>query len=462
MPLYKKGDPLDSSNYRPISLTSTFSKIFEKMIANKLIPYLEEHDILCDNQFGYRKSLSSADAIIFTLEKILDALENQHSTVGVFLDLSKAFDNVEHRILIAILEKIGLSDNMLRLIHSFLSNRSQYVFLTIEDKEYKSSFRTPTCSVPQGSILGPLFFLIYVNFIPQMNNMEEVTMFCDDTTIISHAPSSLENEIELHNLFNGYAQTLKSFNLMVNASKTKFVNFRRSSRKDNRDLSVFLGDAIVEQVEMVKFLGVHIDEDLTYNAHVDILLSKLSSSLFVLRRLRYICHLEARLIAFHAIFQSHVGYCLLIWGATSAENLKAVFVMQKKALRLVLHLKRNASCKTLFTAHGIFTVYAQYVYQLLVYIKVNQGIFQTANSTHTYSTRHGNFLKPTSLTADSLLISKRFVKNYGVQLFNKLPRAFVNLDLSKFKKALKKHLLDLEPYSINDITNSLKNFNVTD
>lgn len=447
-PLFKKGDHKDVNNYRPIALTSAFSKIFEKAIALRVTDFLEDNNLFHPSQFGYRKSISTANAIDFSLDIIVRGLEDKQSTIGVFLDLSKAFDRVEFNILLTILRKLGFHLSLINLLHSFLTDRKQFVVLSHNDKEYRSSLLTPTCSVPQGSILGPLLFLIYINFIPTLADVKNVCMFCDDTTLIYKAPDNKENEISIYASLNNYIQILQQFNLTVNQSKTKFMNFKSYGGARNCDLSVFIDGSEVEQVDHLKFLGVYIDEMLTWNHHVSNLLDKLSSVLFLLKRISYICTLQVRIMVYHACFHSNISYCLLLWGNTSLSNLQQVLVYQKSALRLIFHLKKDTSCKNYFQNHRIFTVFAQYVFLLLVNIKRNEHKLQTVAAVHNYPTRSGHLLKT---ERSRLKISSQSPLQNGIKYFNLLPLRCRNLGLSAFRKTLKVALINLAPYNLNEI-----------
>ena len=456
-PLFKKGDPREVNNYRPIALTSSFSKIFEKALASQITNFLEDNNLLHPHQYGYRRSISTADAIAYSLETIVQGLEDKHSTVGVFLDLSKAFDKVEYEILLAILQKLGLHQSLINLVRSFLTNRKQFVVINYNDLEFRSSMATPSCSVPQGSILGPLLFLIYINFIPILAEANNVCMFCDDTTLIYKAPTIIENEISIHSSLNSYIQTLGQFNLAVNQSKTNFICFKSHGAVNNCNLSVFIDSAEITQVNHIKFLGVYIDETLTWNYHVANLLDKLSSVLFLLKRIAQVCTLPVRLMVYHSCFHSNISYCLIIWGNTSVSNLTQVLIYQKNALRLIFHLKRDASCKEHFKKYSIFTIFAQYVYLLLINIKKHEDKLSDVGSSHQYNTRKGYLLKS---NLSRLKVASVLPMQNGIKYFNLLPLTIRNLGLSSFKKTLKSELCALAPYDFQEISKFLPTLKV--
>ena len=456
-PLFKKGDTKLLNNYRPIALTSSFSKIFEKALAAKISSFMEDNKLFHTSQFGYRNARSTADAVNFSIDIIAKALEKRWSAVAVFLDLSKAFDKVEFHSLLAILAKLGFSNSLIKLVQSFLSDRKQYVFLSKNGTEFRSTYFSPTCSVPQGSILGPLLFIIYVNFLPLLAGSTAACMFCDDTTLIYTDKCSLQNEICMFSSLNGFIQALDCFNLTVNQDKTKFMNFKCSSGGDNSNVSAFIGDFEVEQVSDQKFLGVWIDDMLTWNQHVSHLLDKLSSSLFLLKRIARISNLNTRIMMYHSLFHSHISYCLIIWGGTSIGNINSVFSYQKKAVRLVFHLKNNKSCKSFFQRYNIFTIFAQYIYQILLKVKQNEGVFDTIGSAHQYNTRHGHLLKP---ERSNLMLKDRLPFQNGIKYFNLLPLCVRSLDFKSFKKKLKAELISLAPYGFDEIEMSLPTWKI--
>ena len=265
-PLYKAKDPMYFSNYRPISLLSTFSKILERLMYNRILDFLNKHKILNKYQFGFRTNHSTYMALIILLENIMKALENGESAIGIFLDFQKAFDTVNHSILLDKLCIYGIRGPALSWITSYLSNRCQYVVYN----GYESECKYTSCGVPQGSILGPLLFLLYINDLPAVSKLFMLILFADDTNLFctSHNVNMLVDDTNTE-LANVYAW-VQSNKLSLNIDKTNYMLFSPKCACRPAKNIVIDGQSIVE-VNETKFLGVVIDNRFKWSSHFSLL-----------------------------------------------------------------------------------------------------------------------------------------------------------------------------------------------
>ena len=232
VPLFKADDQSLFTNYRPTSVLPSFSKFLERIIYNRLYDYLTNLHILCDNQFGFRKNHSTTLALIDLHEKISSAIDRGELAVGVFLDLSKAFDTVNHSILFDKLEHYGIRGLALKWIKSYFSNRLQFV----EYNGYVSSCANIMCGVPQGSILGPLFFLLYINDIINTSTILQLILFADDTNVfVSHKDKDCLTNI-LNAELNKLSLWFRANRLSLNLKKTKFIVFKPCQKRTNQTI----------------------------------------------------------------------------------------------------------------------------------------------------------------------------------------------------------------------------------
>ena len=329
IPIHKKGSINDVNNYRPISLLSIFSKIMEKLMACRLNKFLELHSIIYPNQFGFRAGCSTTHSLVSIIESINNTIEQKKFGCGVFIDLKKAFDTVNHNILLQKLEHYGIRQNTLLWFESYLCNRKQYVSLNGSDSELKDI----TCGVPQGSVLGPILFLLYINDLPNISKKLNFFLFADDTNIYL-------DDINLNTLEKTMNKELKNLyewlcinRLSLNISKTNFVIFH-AINKPKFPITILINKQAIDEVKYVKYLGVLIDSNLTFKFHIDELTKKVSRGTGILFKLRHFVTTKILINVYYAIIYPFLLYGITIWGSTSKTLLNPLHILQKKFVRL--------------------------------------------------------------------------------------------------------------------------------
>ena len=277
-PFYKSGKKNLMTNYRPISVLSCFSKILERIMYNRLYSYLNDNNLFFQKQFGFREGHSTNHALIELINSINDSFNQNKYTLGVFIDLSKAFDTVDHNILLKKLSLYGIKNNSLKWFSSYLSNRKQF----IQAGDIKTSYEDIICGVPQGSILGPLLFIIYVNDLSDVSKILEPIMFADDTNLFFTHKNIKELFQTVNSELDKVFQWFNANKLSLNKDKTKYTFFHKAREKDNIPLklpALFINDKEIERVTSIKFLGVLTDEHLTWKKHITVIEKKFRSSL---------------------------------------------------------------------------------------------------------------------------------------------------------------------------------------
>lgn len=453
VPVFKnKGSKLNVSNYRPISLLSNIEKIYEKIMYNRTVDFLHQHEIFYAKQFGFRKHYSTVHTLLNITERIRKCLDNGELACGVFIDLQKAFDTVDHKILLSKLNHYGIRGMANNWFKSYLSNRSQFVSIGSSNSSSKSICH----GVPQGSVLGPLLFLIYINDLHNCIRSCETYHFADDTHLLKFS-DSLDTLCKKVNLdLKNITCWLRANKISLNAGKTEFVIFK--SKRRSLDYIPFLkisGNRVYPS-ESVKYLGVYLDEHLNWKPHVDYIASKLQRANGVLSKIRYYVPTKTLVNVYHAIFNSHLHYGCQIWGLRDNTVTRRILTLQKAALRLITFNQPRAPSSPIFSNLGILKVFdlvktlnVQFLHKFLnsdlPQDTLNTFVFSKIN--HPHSTRSislGLLVEPycNSTTYGSYSFTKLAVTEW-----NKIQRLcynsdLANLNLQKVKTLATKFYLD--------------------
>ena len=327
-PLFKNGDPAMFSNYRPISLLPSMSKIFEYVIFYQLFDYMCTNNLLTIEQFGFRTGHSTELAAIQLIDHLTKQMDMGKVPTNIYIDLSKAFDTLDHSILLDKLTYYGVCGLENLLLRDYLSGRHQYV----DYNGSKSRTNSISLGVPQGSILGLLLFLIYINDLPKVSHVFSMLMYADDTTLYCNLDYST-SDILLNNELTKITDWLSSNKLSLNVKKTKFMVFHTPQRRVNYP-TLKLNNVNIERVSQFNFLGVILASSLKWDKHVAHVSLKISRVIGVLYRLKHIFPREVLLTLYNALILPHLSYCILVWGSKIDSNHK-LLLLQKKAVRII-------------------------------------------------------------------------------------------------------------------------------
>lgn len=344
-PIYKSGNPLQITNYRPISLLSSVSKILEKIVNKRLLWFLERHGLLANNQYGFRQNRSTEDAVITLVDHITEQVDRGRKCISVFIDLAKAFDTVSRPMLLRKLEALGIRGVALSWFQSYIMNRSQNV--TLDNGNVQSERQHLAFGVPQGSVLGPSLFLAYINDLCNLDiDGARVITFADDTALVFNAASWDEVADVTQRGLARVAYWLQRNLLTLNTSKTKYLAFRISERtapslslqvkihvcRDNSDYKVNCDCAEIEQVQGIKYLGVIIDNHLNWKQQIDKLTSRTRKLMYIFKKLGEIGDTDILKTIYLALCQSVLAYGIISWGSAAKTHL----IRLEKAQRAIL------------------------------------------------------------------------------------------------------------------------------
>lgn len=436
IPIYKNGERSDPNNYRPISLIPTLAKVFEYILFRQVYNFFESNNFFSNSQFGFRCGRSTTDAIDEVVKNILTGFESNAFTWGTFCDLSKAFDCLSFDLILEKLEYYGICDSQINLFRSYFEGRKQSVCVRGE----WSPVTEITCGVPQGSILGPLLFIIFINDLPANINSLSY-MYADDTALLSIHSNINELKSLASSSIKDASEWFNSNHFLLNNKKTQSVIF--TLKKVPED--------IASDPKPVKYLGMMLDNKLSWSPHVDMVTKKISRVVFLLQRLLNFVPLKYVISSYFAFFQSVIRYGLVFYGLSSKTN--DILLIQKKIVRIISKSPWKSHCRPLFRDLNILTVHNLFIFDTTLYILKNLDSFKLRENIHPHYTRSQLKIDVPYCrlrkTQSSHIIS-------GIKFYNKLPKSAFKLPFNSFKSKFYNWLILNPFYSVDEFL-SLKN-----
>ena len=296
----------------------------------RVTEFLESNTSLHEEQYGFRSSRSCEHALLTAQSTLVNNMSKRQVSLLLLIDFSKAFDMVEYPILLKKLYRYGIRGNALEWFRSYLNNREQFVSVNGADSpKYRMDY-----GVPQGSILGPLLFIIYINDLPNIYKLAKFILYADDANIILTGDSIHEIEQKLLELIPLLVNWVGCNGLKLNLKKTNYMIFSRSRVETTRN--IFIGTTLIKRVHETKFLGVILDDRLNWSHHIKAVKAKMNRYVGIMYRIKNLLPLKSRIQIFHSFVQSYINYCSLIWGFASKSNIDSLFVGQNKGLRAAI------------------------------------------------------------------------------------------------------------------------------
>lgn len=407
-----------------------FSKIFEGVLNKQIASHFESNSLFANCQYGFRSKRTTTMAVSCLVRNVIDGFENHMDTSATFYDLTRAFDCVSHDILLDKLKVYSFSNAAVNMVRSYIADRRQFVMYGGD-----VSVQEPIhYGVPQGSVLGPTLFLVYINDLVNFQNNTHLIQFADDTTTFETYHPSTDVEHVVGSTRSNIERWFQANKLSLNPSKTQNITFSLRQYRER---------------DPVKFLGVYVDAALSWEAHVDHLCRKLSKNIYLIRNLHDSVFTDTVLSAYYAHFHSNMTYSLLNWG--HSPHSKRVFGLQRRCIRILCGLKYRECCRESFRQLKVLTLPGEYIYQCLLYIRTNLGMFTVHSDVHNYPTRGRDGVRADYFR---LLRSRGGTTYHCVKCYNALPERVKSYDFTKFKTTIKSYLRESAFYDVDEFLQS--------
>lgn len=449
IPLFKKGDKLSKDNYRPICLQPTILKIMEKALKLRINSFLNKFNVISDGQYGFRHGKNTESALIEFLNGVHSNLNRKKFAGAVFIDIKKAFDMVDHSLLLHKLFLLGFRGVPYKWFVSYLSNR---FFKVKIDNTYSLPFKVEF-GVPQGSVLGPILFLIYINSIFNLNLKGKIIAFADDMALNYYAPSASE----LSNMINSDMKVLRSWfdsHYMILSEKTKIMCFRLAGDPylsyvpnifyHSPNCNSLICNSLCLKIEPVytfKYLGLHLDVNLNWKVHYQTLKKQINSTLRAMYLLRPFCPSSGLLSFYYACVESKLSYGLPCWGGVYFDTLEPLYVLQKYIIRVMFFKTRSEHSWPIFAANNILPLQHLYIFKVLKLFYSRSG-HRLLRMITTYDIRnnHKNLFSVPSFSSE---IFRKYYIVSAPTFFNRLPLHLrLQLNCRHFLKLIKNWLFE--------------------
>ena len=459
IPLYKGGTKLEPGNYRPISMLGVVGKILERWVKISLVQYLESNSLLSPFQFGFRESRGVDDALFHLTQKLYSYRDAKLKSSLVFLDLKKAFDSIDRTLLLRRLDEIGISGSSLEWFASYLSERTQFV--SIGDS---TSEAVPIeYGVIQGSTLGPVLFLIYIDPIASLSSTADIFLFADDTAVLVTGPTWETVLDEMQRLLDRMSGWLLGNFLTLNVSKTKYMLIGGGSVPNFDNLTIHsctagvtCGCEQIEKVSKYKYLGVIVDSALLWHQHVSYIYSRLRKFVYLLYHVKPFLTRERLKLVYLSLVQSLLQYGILVWGGAFPSHMQKLIILQKAILKVMLGKPKRYPSEQIYREAKVFTLRQLFIKASVLFYFANPYIVNSP-SIHVHSTRFKSHQKVVHPRLNLTLTSRS--PQYLIYLiFNSLPIDLKNpneISRSSYKRLIFTWLIQLGPANADKILKSI-------
>jgi Reverse transcriptase (RNA-dependent DNA polymerase) len=440
IPIYKNGNIEDLSNYRPISIIPIIDKILETHINNQLISHLEENQLLFSHQYGFRKKSSTNNAIFDMITLIQSKLDKGLLSSIIYIDIKKAFDTVDRQLLLIKLKEIGLDEDALNWFQSYLNDRKQYM----QHDDINSDTKSTNCGVPQGSILGPTLFLIYINNIKHLNLNGNLFQYADDIALVYSAKTMAELTQQMNEDMDSMKQWMDNHKLTVNIGKTKYMFFNQ-----NRDttLNILYDGSPIEKIDEYQYLGMYITTNLKWEKHTQHIKKKINPIAGIFRKIQNDIPHKMKRSIFFSLFHSHIQYGITTWACSYDNIIDNIQKVQNKAIKNLYGQPFRTHTNLIHNQFKILPI--KEVYKLYAKIQIHdiRNNFILSNTEITYNNQIHHY---NTRTNHHIHTDNNRTRNFGINsifktastLYNDLNNDLKILNKQQFKNNLKRIAYD--------------------